>query len=482
MRETIYLQAGATANFLHAHFFCTQFACYPEREDDDAPVEPDVCFRNARSQNARAPTPRAVVVDFKDNFRGIPVTDEQPDEDEALWTGRVEHYRRASKPPEDREITSWSDLPLDYDPARSLLPIPSNAHPDWDTAAPDSVGAWGDWSAGRERLVGVREDLEERVRALAEECDLLQGVQSAFDTPSFGSFGVGMLQGVKDEYFKTAILAIPILSASSYDATLAKLDDVATCRKILNDALTLTALDSADDPLASLIVPVQSPLSWKGEMWLDNVTLDLGNLYQSTALLSAHLDGATLPTRLAKPSEAIDLYTLIGQLNWRGHTRIAHLSGAFPLQQDPLALLYDFSASSSGLAVKREPYAARYVSRGLDAAAVAALDAQLEASSKLSHPLLQTTHAFAYAQHHTFPPLSTQAEPRVLSTLSTSSAPELLLGGLAKFVERAVAFKLDVGLGEDVDIDMLRETAERLWTLRDGYAEESESGSESASE
>lgn len=57
MRETIYLQAGPTANFLGAHFFCTQFTYYPENADDDAPVDPDVAFRNARTQNARIPSP-----------------------------------------------------------------------------------------------------------------------------------------------------------------------------------------------------------------------------------------------------------------------------------------------------------------------------------------------------------------------------------------------------------------------------------------
>lgn len=53
MRETIYLQAGPTANFLGSHFFCTQFAYFPENDPDDVPVDLDVVFRNAQTQNAR---------------------------------------------------------------------------------------------------------------------------------------------------------------------------------------------------------------------------------------------------------------------------------------------------------------------------------------------------------------------------------------------------------------------------------------------
>lgn len=81
--------------------------------------------------------------------------------------------------------------------------------------------------------------------------------------------------------------------------------------------------------------------------------------------------------------------------------------------------------------------------------------------------------------HHAFPPLAAPSQTRVLSSLSTSGAPATLLGVHARFVERVVALKMDVrgtlGLGEDVDIDLLREMTERLWTLRDGYADEESS-------
>ena len=45
-----------------------------------------------------------------------------------------------------------------------------------------------------------------------EECDNFQGLQASFDNTSFGGFTVAFLEALKNEYAKTLILTIPILS------------------------------------------------------------------------------------------------------------------------------------------------------------------------------------------------------------------------------------------------------------------------------
>ena len=45
-----------------------------------------------------------------------------------------------------------------------------------------------------------------------EECDNFQGLQASFDNTSFGGFTVAFLEALRNEYAKTPILTIPILS------------------------------------------------------------------------------------------------------------------------------------------------------------------------------------------------------------------------------------------------------------------------------
>ena len=50
------------------------------------------------------------------------------------------------------------------------------------------------------------------MRRFVEECDNFQGLQASFDNTSFGGFTVAFLEALKNEYAKTPILTIPILS------------------------------------------------------------------------------------------------------------------------------------------------------------------------------------------------------------------------------------------------------------------------------
>jgi len=69
----------------------------------------------------------------------------------------------------------------------------------------------------------------------------------------------------------------------------------------------------------------------------------------------------------------------------------------------------------------------------------------------------------------------TMLEASTVTALTASSAPATQLEKLAKFVDKCVRIRVSpeaLGMGDEVDLDMLKEAAERLWTMRDCYADD----------
>ncbi|KAH7100681.1 hypothetical protein BKA62DRAFT_242755 [Auriculariales sp. MPI-PUGE-AT-0066] len=484
MRETIYLQAGPVSNLIGAHFFATQFSYYPLDESDESAIDLETCFRAVGTSN---PTPRAVVFDFRDNFRGIPVADIEDNDaeeetQELTWQGRVDKHPRPQA--SIKEPSVWSDVPVDYAP-NALFPIANmSSHPSWDTSDPEKGNpalGWGDFSSSRERYRALREDAMERIRSMTEECDLPQGVQAGFDSPSFGAFNCDLLSDVRDDLgHKLPILAVPIMSSSSCSPSLDLITEAPTCRRILNDALVLSELAGGDEPLASLLVPIQSPAIWKiRDLQQSGFNYsDTSGLYESTAMLSSQLESATLPTRLAG-SARFDLRALSGQLNWRSNTIVASLAGSVSPQGQKERPIYDFSAGSPVKPNAIRPYAAHFVLRGIPQTAREAVELSIARSvNGLESPLLQVHHTLAYPLHTSFPAGvlgSGAVEADLVTALCTSVSPAAKFESLAQFVDRCVRVRVSpiaLGLGDEMDLDLLKEATERLWTMRDGFAED----------
>lgn len=61
--------------------------------------------------------------------------------------------------------------------------------------------------------------MDDVVRHYVEECDLMQGFHASFDNDSFGGFANTLLESMKDEYPKTALLSVPFMNTKSAPST-----------------------------------------------------------------------------------------------------------------------------------------------------------------------------------------------------------------------------------------------------------------------
>jgi len=88
-------------------------------------------------------------------------------------------------------------------------------------------------------------------------------------------------------------------------------------------------------------VPVQNPKSWSLGSWSGGLTLDTSSLYETSSVLSAHIETATLPVRHKRRPE--DLADFCNHLNWSQSTKFSQLSGSLP---------YDGTSEDLGKVVK----------------------------------------------------------------------------------------------------------------------------------
>ncbi|KAL4458321.1 hypothetical protein ABPG75_013186 [Micractinium tetrahymenae] len=170
------------------------------------------------------------------------------------------------------------------------------------------AGAWhgltpfSGWGDGGEhwRSEEQREEVMERVRFFAEECDQLQGFQVlADDLSGFGQLAAHMLQQVRDEYGSGRPVVLFALrpgaaaAAAAAGVAPAAADDPAEQRRRrLNEGLSLSLLA----PLCSMFVPLAPPAPAPGVLPL--LRWQPGNAFHASALCAAALDTATLPYRL----------------------------------------------------------------------------------------------------------------------------------------------------------------------------------------
>ncbi|KAF7976565.1 hypothetical protein HWV62_6233 [Athelia sp. TMB] len=506
MREILYIQAGPLANYTGTHFWNTQEAYFTYGDDADEPlVDHAISFREAvvgrvcdlaliSPLTHRAPggapslAPRQLTAaNFGTLSKDLLSQDDSSQDDTGtnLWyvlspshraraddrrNGDVVEYRQPAieKSPyhdkldndgEDADgddapaVRYWSDFNRLYYPPKTVQKLPDVA--DWEDKE-------GDWEDGRALFRRFDEDtdlMDDAVRAFAEECDALQGVQLTYDTGAAGGFTDALLGALRDEYAKLSLLAFPLLS----DALAAPLDvdDHRGRRKALNDALVLRSLHE----LVPLSVPLQSPRTWPKT--LDGVQgLNTGDMYRTSALLSAHIESATLPLRLRAGRE--DLASYASHLTWRGTTRFAELSGRADADFD--SRLFNYSALDSAEAGADLEFATRDVARGFSLPQTAAYE-KWRAGYHLREPFFLSTHAPLYPLPTSFPPIfPTAPEKRahtipLFTSLSTTPRTAALLRRHATFVEA----NLGAGGGTGLDRDEMKELGNDLWRVCDGY-------------
>ncbi|KAL5498285.1 DML1 [Sanghuangporus vaninii] len=522
MKEIIYIQAGNISNHIGTHFWNSQEDYFTYDNDSEPLVNHDISFREGVSdQNEPTYCPRVLIFDHKSNFGPLSkynelypeVRDSEQPFQKGLWNGAISEYRQEAIPKseyqkrlddgEDRvedylennkssNMRFWSDFNRVYYIPRSIQQVPDL--PEWEANR-------GDWNHGKNVFERYNLDAsldEGSLRKFIEESNHSQGFQVSFDNNSFGGFTVRLLESIRDDFPKIPILIFPVLSG--VDPSKVDFEDVRMRKASLQDAVCLCSLNE----LETQSIPVQSPLFWRFRKWSELLNLENSNTYQSSALLSALIESATLPLRIKGGNE--ELSDFCTQLNWAQNTRISRLSGVIPYQEEDQLdnITYDFSAllgqdpKNNGRCL-----AQRTVSRGLNINQARKVDAYFASCTGLDDPYIKSNHSAAYPLPSSFPsifhpgvirfsnPLTqrlgstssgTERNISLLSVLRTTTSTTDTLRSYATLSQSCVVRRYSGLDTAGLDADELRDMVEKLTAMAESYAGEGEEESEEPEE
>ncbi|CBQ69317.1 conserved hypothetical protein [Sporisorium reilianum SRZ2] len=263
-------------------------------------------------------------------------------------------------------------------------------------------------------LEAQHEVLDTNIRWFAEDADQLQGLQYTLNTSdAFGGLGTTYLEHLLDEYPKLPHFVF----AAAWGSTASTPDDDAEHAAWANRLARLRRMNELQALVAcmeagTLVVPLSVP-RWDGAQmgsdWRRGIgRIDLEDMHHAAALVSAHLETATLGTRLKARSETLG--SLAARLNWRRDTKLVHLGGVLPLAYpsssasaiDPVdALLQSYgygdapTRNARGAPVES---ASELAHRGSEAVRASWLDLSLSSSGAKATQLQRTlTHPYAHS-------------------------------------------------------------------------------------
>ncbi|KAJ7046455.1 Misato segment II tubulin-like domain-containing protein [Mycena alexandri] len=487
MKEILYIQAGNQANYAGTHFWNTQESYFTYEEGEDPETDHGISFREGLNQKGE-PTfcPRLLAFDHKAQFGTLSQANalfgmDVPADEQILWSGNPVEYKqepvRQSQYQTDMEeldvklqdVRYWSDFNRLYFVPRTVQKVPD---------VPEWADAEGNWTGGHEMFTRYDEDtglMEGPLRLFLEECETIQGIQLIHDTATFGSFVNSLLTSLRDDFGKLPLLSWPLLS----DATpfSKSVDTRRHARKLINDALTLRSLSE----LSSISVPIQSPTTWTDEVFSNTyIHSNRAHAFHTSAILSAHIETATLPLRSS--ATKADIQNFSGRLNWRTAMPFAELGGIFPHSgMESESRTYNFSSFHSRATPVTE-FGRLDVTRGFSRSAITAYNERLN-SSAVDISVVFSTHAAAYPLPTSFPAFFWPAPPTgppsatvpvlsrprstpLFSSIGATSGTADLFSNYARFLDDSVRRKISL---EDagIDLDEMGDLANDFWTLHD---------------
>ena len=194
----------------------------------------------------------------------------------------------------------------------------------------------------------AKEEMEDRIRVLAEQCDCLQGFQVlADDLKGFGSVSVNLLEELRDDYEGRDVLLFSVRQphqGSSHSHLKGNRDggqwlgassSMSEIREACNEALATALIPD----LCSLYVPISAP----DPSLLPHLTYRSTNSFHTSAIIACAIDCITTPlrlvssstTRFGSPSGSIDLRSLMQILRGRGGGNLAAASIYLPCPTIP---------------------------------------------------------------------------------------------------------------------------------------------------
>ncbi|XP_017048065.1 protein misato [Drosophila ficusphila] len=350
-REILTFQFGTYANYVGAHFWNQQEANFKYGDESDQVAEEqlpnnDILYREGlNALNRTTYTPRLLSVDLVGTLGHIPVSGElygnfvQRDH-ELLPLGTGEELEQARQRVEEGSDYASQQLEVKEQPKAAISEyqrdlLKQSVSPGKDYRLAETANSWADflyaryhprtmnvlpglvrdpsvqalgtYSAGSELWQGVdfNDEFCDRIRLYVEECDGLQGFHVLFDIDDgFGGLAGKCLEHLNDEYSRTSF-ALPLHypRATSYAQADPRL---AHGIRVVNSVLSYHHLSEQ----ATMFTPLSTLESiWRNSNLksrsLPGVQWQADNLYQTSALLAAFLDTATLGYRLRHTPESL---------------------------------------------------------------------------------------------------------------------------------------------------------------------------------
>lgn len=309
--ETVYLSLGGAANAASMHFWNAQQAYFEFHRDAPLPlVEHDVSFRAGQGTDGLDTyVPRALLFDVRSEFGAmarINALYAGDDEEEAPVCETIrtaEHVVPSewapSESPGERRVGRpryWSDYASVLFHPRSQVHVAAPglygssflATPEAETGSP-APASFADGVRVAHAMESEQRVMEEQVRWLAEDCDLMQGFQMAASSSDvFSGVSATYLSYLADEYPKTERHAT--LLARTMPASYARVAG-------MNEVLALTqAVEHAH-----LVVPVHLQGAWEPRAVVKPAWDDM---HQAAAVLATLWETATLTTRYVHHTDA----------------------------------------------------------------------------------------------------------------------------------------------------------------------------------
>jgi len=342
-KPVITIQCGNYANYVGAHFWNLQEAgfMYSSKEggggDKEAgkemlEIDNDVLYREGLTNNKEVTyTPRLVAVDLKGSLGSLPECGELYGKNTVPKIGSLSlnwaggHQVFKEEPHKKNEFRREMDNEVDDEDNEKDIDITMDKEDDTETLynLEDQVFFWSDflaaryhpksvllcdsfqhlntthpfdmWGLGRgawKDSRGLGEELEDRLRFFAEECDNLGGFQVVADyQDGFGGVSASLLDLLQDEYSNKALLSFPCAPADYSSHSVPE-----GGARLAGAVLTLSSHLEA-----GLVTPLSLARDWfplPGRVTtLPHLTYTSMSHYSTSSVLGLALDTATLPYR-----------------------------------------------------------------------------------------------------------------------------------------------------------------------------------------
>ncbi|RZC45220.1 hypothetical protein C5167_038161 [Papaver somniferum] len=369
MKEIVTIQVGGYANFIGSHFWNFQDDLLGLADDPhgnevfrNQSLDTDVLYRSGEThQGVQTYTPRLLSIDLQGSLGSMSshgslyndVSSSGPSYVQT-WKGNV--TREVSEPHkknlflqslyegeqkvdptkkiEDKDLVDslqedvqfWTDFSKVHYHPKSLYEI---------NGLSMDANQFNNYGTGRDVFSeGSRgEEMSERLRFFAEECDHIQGIQFVVDdSGGFSSVAADFLENIADDYANIPVLLYSARDPRHYMKPMNREDSIS---RAIHDAVTFSRLSS----FCKLIAPIGLP-SLSTSKVCSFLHIDDAKPFYSSAVYAAALHSISLPFRMAPlgpnadsryVAGAVDVNGIVQMLSGQGRqSMVAILDVAMP--------------------------------------------------------------------------------------------------------------------------------------------------------